>query len=118
MDIELLRSFCLSFQGVSESFPFGEDTLVFKVGSKMFCLTNLSKSLQINVKCDPENGAILREEYLEISPGYHMNKKHWITVDLEGGLTQDLVKSLIRDSYELVRSRLTKKELLELKLDN
>lgn len=117
MDIEELREFCLHKQGVSESFPFNEDTLVFKVGNKMFCLTNLDKPFTINLKSDPEKVVELREEYEDIHPGYHMNKKHWITLNCEGNLETDFIKNLIDESYNLVLANLSKKERNILKLD-
>ena len=116
MDIEKIRDYCLSKPKVEESFPFGEDTLVFKVGSKIFVLLNLVFPHSINLKCDPEKAIELRESYDEIQPGYHMNKKHWNTVDLTGTLSNDLIISIIDHSYDMVVKGLTKKEreLLEL----
>ena len=118
MDIEELREFCLKKQGVNESFPFDEHTLVFKVASKMFCLTNLNSDLSINLKCEPERCIELREEYEEIEPGYHMNKKHWNTIDLEGNLEDKFIMELIDLSYDLVYSKLTKKEKNLIENDN
>jgi len=86
LDIDKLRDHCLNKAGVSESFPFDDGTLVFKVGSKIFCLVNLTPPLSINLKCSPEKAIEFREEYEEIKPGYHMNKKHWNTISLEGKL--------------------------------
>jgi predicted DNA-binding protein (MmcQ/YjbR family) len=118
MDIEELRSYCLNRPGVSESFPFDEETLVFKVLSKMFCLTNLNQSLSVNLKCEPEKAIELREEYEEIIPGFHMNKKHWNTINLEGSLSNKMLKELIDDSYLLVAKNLSSKEKRSLNLDN
>jgi len=118
MDIEELRDYCLKKAKVTESFPFNEVTLVFKVGSKMFCLTNLNPPFSINLKCEPGRAIELREEYEEIMPGFHMNKKHWNTIDLEGNLSNKLIKKLISDSYMLVVNKLSIKEKNLLNSDN
>ncbi len=111
MNIETIRTYCLSKPGVTESFPFDEETLVFKVGSKMFSLMSLSTvPLRVNLKCDPEKAIKLREEYPQIEPGYHMHKKHWNTVVIDGLLSPDFIKELIDHSYTLVFNSLTKKE--------
>ena len=103
MDIESLREYCLLKAGVSEDFPFGETTLVFKVGGKAFLLTSLDRSpLQFNVKCDPEKAVELREQYDAILPGYHMNKKHWNTILVNGTVPERLLREMIDHSYELV----------------
>jgi len=104
MNIEELRTYCLAKAGVTESFPFGPETLVFKVGEKLFLLTGLdSLPLSFNVKCDPERAIELREQYPEsVLPGYHMNKKHWNTILVDGTLTQALLHELIDHSYDLV----------------
>lgn len=113
MNIEEFTLYCLSKKGVEESFPFGGDTLVFKVISKMFALTGLdSVPCTVNLKCNPERSIILREEYDDILPGYHMNKTHWNTINIEGSLEESLVKELIDHSYELVVSSLPKKDKL------
>ena len=80
MNIESLREYCISKKNVTESFPFGEDTLVFKTDGKIFALVNLDGDLSINLKCDPALAIELRERYSSVTPGYHMNKKHWNTV--------------------------------------
>ncbi len=110
MDIETLRDFCLSQKGVTEGFPFDKHTLVFKVMGKLFALISLERRpLQCNLKCDPERAVTLRETYDgTIIPGYHMSKKHWNTLLLEQ-LPQDLIKTLIIHSYELVVAGLPKK---------
>ncbi len=108
MDIELLRDYCLQKKGVTESFPFGVDTLVFKVGGKVFLLTNLQNPININLKCDPERAVTLREENEEIIPGYHMNKVHWNTVNIKGRLSTALLLELIDHSYNLVFNALPK----------
>jgi len=118
MDFDELRNYCLSKSCVSESFPFDEETLVFKVSSKMFCLINSAPPFSVNLKCDPEKAIELREEYEEVKPGYHMSKKHWNTVDLEGSLSTEFLKGLIDDSYNLVVEKLTKKEKQVLGIDN
>ena len=111
MDIESIRSYCTQKKGVSESFPFDEDTLVFKVGRKMFALTGLNAvPLSINLKCNPERALELRASYPAIRPGYHMNKKHWNTVTIDGSLPTSLIWELIDHSYDLVYKSLTKKE--------
>ena len=119
MDIEELRNYCLSKKGVTEGFPFGENVLVFKVGGKMFLLTPLDSALQMNVKCDPELAIELREQYPEVQPGYHMNKKTWNTVVLAGSLTRKQILEFIDHSYHLVVSSLPKSlqaELIQNKL--
>ena len=115
MNIEDIRTYCLSKPPVTESFPFDNETLVFKVGSKMFALLSLeSVPLRINLKCNPEKAEKLREEFSQISPGYHMNKKHWNTIVIDGMLSPDFIKEQIDHSYTLVINSLTKKERLEL----
>jgi len=110
MHIEELRDYVLSFKNVSESFPFGEDTLVFKTNDKIFLLAFLSSSpLKFNVKCNPEKAIELREEHSCILPGYHMNKKHWNTIIIDGTLSQSQLKSFIKDSYDLVLKKGGKK---------
>lgn len=111
MNVESLREYCLSFKGVSESFPFDETTLVFKVMNKIFLITDINhKPIQINVKCDPVFAVELRESYESIIPGYHMNKKHWNTITLDGSINAELIKRWITDSYYLVLNTLPKKE--------
>ncbi len=104
MNIEEIRNYALTKQEVTEGFPFGEDTLVLKTGGKVFLLVGLDAiPLSINLKCDPEKAEQLREEYPEnVLPGYHMNKKHWNTVVLDGGIKNSLVKELIDHSFDLV----------------
>lgn len=115
MNIEELREYCLSLKGVSEDFPFDETTLVFKVAGKMFCLTDLEGELSINVKNNPEKNIELREEYPAIKPGYHMNKKHWNTILIDGSISDDMIKNLIDESYDLVVMGLTRKQQQDLK---
>jgi len=106
MNIEALRNYCISKKGVTEGFPFDEVTLVFKVGGKMFALTNLNGDLTVNLKCEPERAIALREQYSAILPGYHMNKSHWNTVNIDGTLSDKLIKELIDHSYELILASL------------
>jgi len=109
MNIEELRTYCLQKKYATEGFPFGEDTLVFKVGEKVFLLVSLTTGNRFNVKCDPERAIELREQYDEIIPGYHMNKKHWNTVFMDGRLTFKQLTELIDHSYDLVFNSLPKK---------
>lgn len=109
MDIESLREYCIRKRGVTESFPFDQNTLVFKVGDKVFLLIDLSDPVSFNAKCNPERAISLREEYQEVKPGYHMNKVHWNTVSITGRLTEKQLHDLIDHSYELVYSGLSKK---------
>ncbi len=116
MNIELLREYCLTKKAVEEGFPFGEDTLVFKVMNKIFLLVSLNANpLQFNAKCDPDKAEELREEYPAIKPGYHMNKTHWNTVIVNGSLSTKLIKEMIDDSYDLIVQSLPKKAREELK---
>ena len=108
MNIEELRVYCISKKGVTEGFPFDDVTLVFKVGGKMFALTNLDGEPSVNLKCDPEKAVELREQYSEIIPGYHMNKLHWNTVYMNRSLPENLIKELIDLSYGLVLASLPK----------
>ncbi|MEO8764839.1 MAG: MmcQ/YjbR family DNA-binding protein [Ginsengibacter sp.] len=106
MNIEEIRDYALSLKNVSESFPFGNDTLVFKAGKKIFLLASLNAEvLQFNVKCNPEYAMELREQYSSVLPGYHMNKKHWNTIIVDGALTATQLKGFIKDSYLLVRGK-------------
>ncbi len=108
MNIEELRDYCLSLKGVTECLPFDEVTLVFKVADKMFLLTNLDGPLSINIKCNPEAAIQLREQYPAVTPGYHMNKKHWNTVMLDNSIPYPTIKEWIYQSYLLVISTLPK----------
>ena len=117
MNIEELRNYCLSKKGTTESFPFDEKTLVFKVMGKMFALCGLEHiPSRVNLKCDPERSIELREEYGDIIAGYHMSKKHWNTVTIEESeLSDEFIIELIDHSYDLVVAKLKKadKELLK-----
>jgi len=112
MDIESLQEYCLKKKEAEETFPFGDTTLVYKVRGKMFLLVSLdSPVLQFNVKCDPEKAIELREQYSCVIPGYHMNKKHWNTIIVDGSVSNKLLKQWIDESYLLV----SKKTLLKKK---
>ena len=115
MNIEELREYCLSKKCVEESLPFGPDALVFKVAGKVFLITMLNEHpLQFNVKCEPENAIALREQYTCVLPGYHMNKKHWNTIVADGSVPDTLLLKWITDSYNLVVSKLPRKQKEEL----
>ncbi|GAA4848414.1 MmcQ/YjbR family DNA-binding protein [Algivirga pacifica] len=109
MDIISYRDYCLSFPGTTEHTPFDEVTLVFKVMGKMFALTNMDTFESINLKCDPEKAIELREKYTAVLPGYHMNKKHWNTVLIDGSISDQQLKEWIKESYDLVIKGLPKK---------
>ncbi|MFE6098743.1 MmcQ/YjbR family DNA-binding protein [Streptomyces laurentii] len=114
MTPERLRAFCLDFNDATEEFPFGPEASVFKVAGKMFALASLdAQPLRINLKCDPDDAARLREEYPAIVPGYHMNKRHWNTVTV-GELPDRMVRELVEDSYDLVVAGLPKAVRLRL----
>ncbi|MDP3149658.1 MAG: MmcQ/YjbR family DNA-binding protein [Ignavibacteria bacterium] len=114
MDLEKVREYCLKKKGVTESLPFDEDTPVYKVMGKMFCLANLTPPLSINLKCDPEKAVELREKYDDVQPGYHMSKIHWNTILLSAGIPDKLICGWIDDSYDLVASKLTKSDKAKL----
>lgn len=106
MNIEELRSYCISKENATESFPFDNETLVFKANDKMFALIGLEHNpLSINLKCDPEKAIELREQYSSILPGYHMSKKHWNTLVIDGSLSVKLIRELIDHSYDLVNAK-------------
>jgi len=108
MNIETLREYCLSKRGVEESLPFGPDTLVYRVNRKIFLITGLDRRpLQFNVKCDPEKAIELelREEYACVQPGWHMNKKHWNTIIIDGSVSSKQLKEGIDWSYDLVAGK-------------
>jgi predicted DNA-binding protein (MmcQ/YjbR family) len=115
LNIEGFQKYCIAKKGVAEEFPFDNNTLVFKVMGKIFALTDVDSFVSINLKCDPEIGAQLREEYAGVKPGYHMNKKHWITVLMDGEISDRLVKSWIDASYSLVIASLNKSQQSSLK---
>jgi len=105
MDIESLRDHCIGLKGVEECFPFGEDTLVFKAGGKIFALVNLDGDLSINLKCDPALALELRERHSSVIPGYHMNKKHWNTIYIDGTIPDKEIFEWIDHSYELITGK-------------
>jgi predicted DNA-binding protein (MmcQ/YjbR family) len=110
MDAKELRSCCLGHAGAIEDFPFGPETSVFKVASKMFALSALDRTpLEVSLKCEPELAASLRRSYPAIRPGYHLNKRHWNTVTLDGSLSDQFLRDLVEDSYDLVVSALPKR---------
>ncbi len=115
MNIEELRAYCIKKPGVTEEFPFDETTLVFKVKGKMFALTDLEDQFSVNLKCTPEDCIELRESYQAVVPGYHMNKKHWNTIYIDGTIPDSLIYEWIDASYNLVVKKLTKKQQAELK---
>lgn len=117
MDIETIREYCLKRCGrITEEFPFGEDVLVFKVHGKAFLMTRLDcKPFSINLKCDPDHAVELRERYEAVQPGYHMNKKHWNTVIIDGSIPSSEIKKMIDHSYDMVVAGLPKKVKEQLK---
>ncbi|HEY5992186.1 MAG TPA: MmcQ/YjbR family DNA-binding protein [Candidatus Udaeobacter sp.] len=111
MDLELFREYCLSKRGATEDMPFGEDVLVFRVGGKMFALASLDEiPATANLKCDPDLALELRDRYEQVRPGYHMNKKHWNTVEIDSGIPDAELHKMIDHSYELVTKSLPKAE--------
>jgi len=111
MDLAQFREYCLSKPRATEGTPFGPDVLVFKVRGKMFALAALEEvPTTVNLKCDPDLALELRDRYEQIQPGYHMNKKHWNTVEIESGIPDAEVRKMIDHSYELVRESLSKAE--------
>lgn len=115
MDLETLRTYTLSKKAVTEDMPFGENTLVFRVLGKIFALTGLdTEGCRVNLKCDPDYAIELREQYDDIIPGYHMNKKHWNTVICDNSLDDKFIRSLIDHSYDMVVKSLPKALRMEL----
>jgi predicted DNA-binding protein (MmcQ/YjbR family) len=114
LNIESFRDYCLKKKGVTEEFPFDKNTLVFKVMGKMFALTDVEQFDGVNLKVDPEEGAKLRDEYSFVQPAYHMNKKHWITVQMNQAVPDKLLKKWVDDSYSLVVHGLTRSQKLTL----
>lgn len=116
MQLDEILSFCFSLKSTTDHFPFDKRTLVFKVMGKMYALIDVETPDSINLKCDPERAIDLRERYSSVQPGFHMNKKHWNTIQLNGELSNDQLRELITHSYELVVSSLTKKAQHELSI--
>ena len=110
MDIEFLRDYCLSKPAAEETLPFGPDILVYKVGGKIFLICSLnSETFRFSVKCDPEKVIELRERYDCVQPGYHLNKKHWNTIYVDGTVSNSLLQEWINDSYDLIVNSLPAK---------
>jgi len=116
INIDKIREYCLKKKAVTESFPFDNDTLVFKVGGKMFALLSLNSDFRLNLKCEPDKAINLREQFNDITPGYHMNKEHWNTLNLNGKLKPELIFELIDHSYNLVKNSLPLKVKKEFNL--
>ena len=114
MNIESFRAYCIAKKGVTEEFPFNSNTLVFKVMGKMFVLTDVDTFAGINLKVDPEEGVELKDRYQAVQEAFHMNKKHWITVQMDGSISDALLKQWIQKSYDLVVSGLTVSQKLTL----
>jgi len=112
--LDEFREYCLSKPGVTESTPFGPDTLVFKVMNKMFAVTGIDEFEYVNLKCDPERAVELREQWAGIKPGWHMNKQHWNSVFTNGSVPDKMILELTDHSYELVVASLPKKVRVEL----
>lgn len=115
MNIEEYRDYCLAKKAVTEEFPFDANTLVFKVLNKMFALCNVENFISVNLKCDPERAIELREQYTGINSGFHMNKKHWNTIKIDGSVDDDLIYTLIDHSYDCVIKGMSKKAQEEFK---
>ena len=115
MDIEHARDFCLALPETTEGFPFGPDVLVFKVAGRMFATLAMDEDpARMNVKCDPDDAVRLRDEYECVEPGYHMNKRHWNTLVLDGSVVNAVVEGWIRDSWTLVARSLKKADRVRL----
>ncbi len=115
MDADTLKAACLELTGAVETFPFTPDTSVFKVGGKIFAISHLAaEPLSVSLKCDPELAVRLRRQHAEIVGGWHLNKRHWNTVRLDGALPDLLLREMIEDSYDLVVASLSRNEQLKL----
>jgi len=115
MDIEFFRLYVFKKKCVTEGQPFGDDVIVYKVLNKIFMLMNFETPFQISLKCDPERAIELREKYSSVKPAYHMNKKHWNTVSVDGSVPLKEILKMLDHSYELVVNKFTKKEILKYK---
>jgi predicted DNA-binding protein (MmcQ/YjbR family) len=116
MNLDTFRKYCLSKKGVTEDTPFDETTLVFRVGGKIFALTDIEQvHFSFNLKCDPELAIELREKYECVTPGWHMNKKHWNTVEPDSSISEKAIMEMLDHSYELVYNSLSKKEKEKIK---
>lgn len=109
MNFDRFRAICQSFHNVSEEFPFGPETVVYKVGGKIFALAGIDLFESINLKCDPDMALELREKYDAVRPGYHMNKKHWNTVLMDQSIPDKTITEWIKHSYDLVAAKLPRK---------
>lgn len=118
MTFRELRDHCLAKPGAEETFPFGEAVLVFKVGGKMFALTDVERlPFAVSLKCDPDDAVELRDRYPAVQPGYHLNKAHWNTVEIDGSIPDSEIRRWIDESYELVVRGLTRRDRQALKLE-
>jgi predicted DNA-binding protein (MmcQ/YjbR family) len=115
MNIESVREYCLSLPHATEDFPFDETTLAFRIGGRIFAMIDLERTEWFVLKCNPDMAIELREKYAEISPAWHMNKRHWNQINLFGYLSEELICSLIRHSYSLVVQKLPKALHISLK---
>jgi predicted DNA-binding protein (MmcQ/YjbR family) len=118
LNVEQLRDYCLQKSGVTEGLPFGNDTLVFKAGNKIFLLVSLETGNRFNVKCDPELAIELREQHSEVIPGFHMNKVHWNTVYMDGNLSEKQLRDMVDHSYNLIVKSLPKNIQTEINNSN
>lgn len=111
MNLEQFRNYCLSKKAATEDLPFDETTLAFRIGNKIFAITDLERlPFRVNLKCDPERAVEMRERYDCVTPGYHMNKKHWNSIEPDSDLPDEILIELIDHSYDLVFSSLKKSE--------
>lgn len=110
MDLTMLRGHCLTKVGSSESYPFGPDVAVFKVAGRIFAICSVDEPLQVSVKCDPEIAPVLRDTYAAVRPGYHLNKRHWNTVVVDGSIPDAVLTEFVDDSYDLVVDALPRAE--------
>lgn len=110
MNVEEIREYCLKKKLTTESFPFDDVTLVFKVNNKMFAIVSLDGDLRISLKCDPEKAMSLRERYPAVKPGYHLHKQQWNTIDIDGSIESKLLREWIDDSYNLIIEKMPKKD--------
>ena len=109
MNIEDIREYCISKKDTTESLPFGEDVLVFKVSGKIFALLNLEGPLRLSLKCDPQLAIELRELYEQVNPGYHLNKQHWNTISVDDSIPDNLITEWIDHSYNLIRESIKRR---------
>ena len=117
MDRGQLKSYLLDKNASAETFPFDAEVAVFKVLGKMFALLPVDDPLQISLKCDPDFAEVLRENYEAVQPGYHLNKRHWNTVTIDGSISDDEIEEMIDESYKLVVAKMSKKDQLRLQAD-